>query len=65
MPHEGRRGLLWADYAHPGEQEADEEESTALAGALCALAEAHMHASDVEQAGSQVDTKLDDQIVHL
>lgn len=40
------------------QQEPDEEDGAALSGALCALAEAHMHAADVEQAGPQVEALL-------
>lgn len=39
-------------------QEPDEEGAAALSGALCALAEAHMHAADVEQVGPQVEALL-------
>ena len=38
-------------------QQPDEEDGAALSGALCALAEAHMHA-DVEQAGPRVEVLL-------
>lgn len=42
----------------PAIQEADGEAAAALSGALCALAEAHMHAADVEQVGQQVEALL-------
>lgn len=39
-------------------QQPDDEDGAALSGALCALAEAHMHAADVEQAGPRVEALL-------
>ena len=40
------------------QQQPGGEGSAALSGALCALAEAHMHDADVRQAGPQVEALL-------
>ncbi len=41
-----------------GQDPDDGEGREALAEALCALAEAHLHASDVDEAGQQVESLL-------